>query len=66
VQEQVHDHKFIARVRRRGKVLEITVPRKLARQLGITHGTYVEFAITGIIFKPKSKQEAEVEKKSQS
>lgn len=66
MQDQVHDHRFIARVRRRGKVLEITVPRRLARQLGITHGTYVEFAIVGIIFKPKSKQEAEAEKKSSS
>ena len=66
MQEPVHDHKFIARVRKRGKVLEITVPRRLARQLGITHGTYVEFTITGIIFRPKSKQEVAVEKKSQS
>lgn len=46
------NNSFIARIRKRGKVLEITVPRKLARELGLTHGTYVEFVVTRILFKP--------------
>jgi antitoxin component of MazEF toxin-antitoxin module len=61
------NNSFIARIRRRGKVLEITVPRKLARELGLTHGTYVEFTVTRILFKPsRSVEEKEDEEEEES
>jgi len=40
---------FIARVRRRARVLEITMPIKLMRELGIDHGALIEVEIKKII-----------------
>jgi len=42
--------KFIARVRRRAKVLEITIPRKMAREHNIEHGTIIEVQINRIVY----------------
>jgi hypothetical protein len=42
---------FVARVRRRAKVLEITIPVKLAREHKIDHGTYIEVQINKIIYR---------------
>jgi CTP-dependent riboflavin kinase len=40
---------FVARVRRRARVLEITMPIKLMRELGIDHGALVEVQINKIL-----------------
>jgi hypothetical protein len=42
---------FVARVRRRAKVLEITIPTRLAREHKIDHGTYIEVQINKIIYR---------------
>jgi antitoxin component of MazEF toxin-antitoxin module len=40
---------FVARVRRRARVLEITMPARLMKELGIDHGTLVEIEIKKIV-----------------
>jgi hypothetical protein len=42
--------KFVARVRRRAKILEITIPRKIARSNKIDHGTLIEIQINKIVY----------------
>jgi hypothetical protein len=42
--------KFVARVRRRAKILEITIPRKIARTNKIDHGTLIEVQINKIVY----------------
>jgi len=40
---------FVARVRRRARVLEITMPIRLMRELGIDHGALVEVELKRVI-----------------
>ena len=40
---------FVARVRRRARVLEITMPIRLMRELGIDHGALVEIELKKVI-----------------
>jgi hypothetical protein len=40
---------FVARVRRRARVLEITLPIRLMRELGIDHGALVEVELKKVI-----------------
>lgn len=45
--------KFVARVRRRGKVWEITIPPRVIRQLGLRERSIVEILISKIIYVPE-------------
>jgi CTP-dependent riboflavin kinase len=47
---------FIARARRRAKVLEITLPARLMKQLGIDHGTLIEVQINRILYPGQRKR----------
>jgi len=40
---------FIARVRKKGPVLEVTIPSKIVKALGLRHGDFVEMSIIRIV-----------------
>ena len=47
--EQALPKNFIARVRSRGEVLEITIPRKIVKATGLKHGDLIEVTVNRII-----------------
>jgi antitoxin component of MazEF toxin-antitoxin module len=47
--EQALPKTFIVRVRRRGDILELTIPRKVVKMAGLKHGDLIEVTVNRII-----------------
>jgi len=44
---------FIARVRKRGKVYEVTIPQKVLKLLSLSHGSIIQLKIEKVIYVPE-------------